>query len=83
MKTVIFWDTCGQDPLSFFIVDGDYSHLDGIFINHYKQSQELQDALNGLIHNEDGQYKHKQYKKPPRKAMANLNNKIIVAGFLP
>jgi hypothetical protein len=93
MKTVIIWDMCRQEPLSFFIVAGDQSHLDKIFINNADQDMSLQDELNDLIYNEAGQYKLKQYKlkqyklkqykKLPRKAIANPTNKVIISGFFP
>jgi len=33
MKTIFIYDQCCQDDIKFFIVPGDYSHLDGTYIN--------------------------------------------------
>lgn len=33
MKTIVIWDTCGEEDIKFFVVDGDKSHLDRVYIN--------------------------------------------------
>jgi hypothetical protein len=82
MKTIIIWDQCGQSDLSFFVVDGDYSHLDGVYINGHADDS-LVEELSSLVYDDNGKTLLKVYKKFPRKASMDAENKIIVAGFLP
>lgn len=82
MKTIIIWDQCGQDALTFFVVDGDLSHLDKVYIND-NDDEALVDELNNLVFDAEGQNKFKSYKKFPRKTSMNPATKIIVAGFAP
>jgi hypothetical protein len=82
VKTIIIWDQCGQDALTFFVVDGDLSHLNEVYING-NEDEALVDELNNLVYDNKGQCVLKVYKRFPRKTSMNPANKIIVAGFLP
>ena len=40
MKTIFIYDQCCQEDIKFFILDGDYSHLDKIYINESSDTEE-------------------------------------------
>ena len=91
-KTVIIWDECCADVV-FFLVDGDHSHLNRVYINTYydeavevsisKQAFEARmDELNNLIYQEDGTYNHAELSEFPTNAVLK-GARVIVAGFLP
>jgi len=91
-KTVIIWDELNADVV-FFLVDGDHSHLNRVYINTYyddaeaatisKQAFEARmDELNKLIYQEDGTYNHAELSEFPTDAVLK-GARVIVAGFLP
>jgi len=87
MKTIVIWDTCCESNIQFFILDGDYSHLNGLYLNTSPDDKEMEaalDELNELVYGEpDGEYPIVQMliEFPPMSA--DENYKVIVAGFLP
>lgn len=84
MKTVIIYDQCGQDEIKFYVLDGDYTHLDGIYINNASQSEALQDELTNLFYDPDtGQELLTPENSFPYSAISRDHAMIIVAGFLP
>jgi hypothetical protein len=78
--------------LKFFVLDGDYTHLDGVYVNSYsekdtKAHRRKRDALQGeltkLVYEEDlGTFKHEVHLKFPTPNVLN-GAAVIVAGFLP
>ena len=40
MKTVVIWDTCGESNIRFFVLDGDFSHLNNVYFNSYIEGDE-------------------------------------------
>jgi hypothetical protein len=82
MKTVIIWDECGQEDIQFVVVDGDYSELNGIYINNAHQEQDDRDRLSALIYAEDGEVIADFLKDFPVDAVKE-GACVIVAGFLP
>lgn len=52
MKTIFIYDELEGD-LKFFKLDGDYSHLDGCYVNSVDTSDELQDVLIKLLYTDD------------------------------
>ena len=84
MKTIVIWDNCGQSPITFFVVEGDYRHLDGVYINSDDATNEQLDALNALIYqpNESGDYVHDALDRFPTDQF-QPGDVVIVAGFLP
>lgn len=81
-KTVLIYDQCGQEEIQFAVLDGDYSELNGIYINNAHQEQEDQDRLNDLICDEEGGYKINLLDQFPVDAVKD-GAVVIVAGFLP
>ena len=43
MKTVVIWDTVGMDSIKYFVLDGDFSHLNEVYINAVANSVEFTD----------------------------------------
>lgn len=94
MRTIIIFDTLGQDPITFFVVEGDYAHLDGVYINTTrlvdldtgidKVHQERCDELCNLIYDENGRIRNEivQFKSFPVGAVDDTTP-VIVAGFYP
>jgi len=83
MKTIVIWDQCGQEPIKFFILKGDKTHLDGIYINNAEQDPELQEELTDMVFDESGNTIMKMYKKFPMQTVRRPDTKVITCGFLP
>lgn len=84
-KTVIIWDQLMEEPLSFIVLDGDYSKFDRIYINASAETSEEQtliDELCDFMYTKNGERKHETTVNFPVAAVA-AGAKVIVAGFLP
>ena len=64
IKTVFIWDECGQAPIRFFTLPGDYRRFMGIYINAYesndnkrKHVEQTQKELAELIYDAEGRMK--------------------------
>ena len=86
MKTVIIWDSYGEDPIQFIVVDKDATHLDGVYINQYDGDESKMNELLHIAykHDELGNYigKAPRLDKFPIDAVKE-GAAVIVAGFLP
>lgn len=51
MKTAMIYDT--QEVIEFFVFEGDYTHLDDVFINSTNSPEQLQQELLSLMYNKD------------------------------
>lgn len=83
MKTILIFDQCGGAPIQFFVLKGDYSHLNKAYINSTDTAESLQDELTDLIYNEAGEVKIKTYVKFPIKSASLPGAKVIICGFAP
>lgn len=45
-KTIVIWDN-GASNLSYFVLEGDYSHLDKVYISMSKEEKELHTLVLG------------------------------------
>ena len=88
MQTVIIWDELAGD-LDFFVVDGDRSHLNDVYINQFEHEsldadtlEKYQDELNELLYTDAGAKKLIPKDEFPVEAVKQ-GAKVIVAGFLP
>ena len=81
MKTVIIYDQCYEAPLSFYVVDGDYSELNGVYGNSVKSDEIAQGNLFKLVFNEDWTQKPALAEFPVEAVKAGAI--VIVAGFIP
>jgi hypothetical protein len=76
--------------VTFAVLDGDYRHLNGVYINMVVPEDEdeaghnkKQDELNELVYNQkDGSYKIEMLDTFPTEAVRE-GAEVIVAGFLP
>ncbi len=82
MNTIIIFSDFQNSPV-FFVVDGDYSHLNEVYINEATDNPELQDELSditeGLEALEDfpvGLF-YQEYCESPESI------KVITCGFIP
>lgn len=83
-KTVLIYDQCDAG-LKFAILEGDYKHLNGTYINSVTDSPEAeacQDELNKLVYNDNGSDKLQFLSVFPVAAIRD-GAEVIVAGFLP
>ncbi len=79
MHTIIIYDQFGEDDIQFNVLEGDYSHLDRVFVN---STHEKADELYELIFDFDGNYKVEKLPKFPLE-LVTPDTKVIVAGFIP
>ncbi len=54
MKTVLIYDQVGNAPIHFYILEGSYPHLDGVYVNSIKTPKELSDELCDILYNSSG-----------------------------
>jgi hypothetical protein len=80
VKTIVIWDEL-EANLEFFVVDGDVSHLDGVYINHAGAKPELIDELSDLVYDQEGNPLVEFLVEFPTDIKNNF--KVITAGFLP
>lgn len=81
MKTVFIWDEM-QGEMKFFVVEGDYRHLNNIYING-SDDDNLVDQLNEVIdYDAEGNPKVIMLTEFPVQDVKD-GAFVIVAGFLP
>jgi hypothetical protein len=89
-QTVIIYDQC-EANLTFFVLDGDYRHLNNVYINQcvgktkkeQKAAEKLQDELNNLVYDQKtGATILPILTVFPIEAVQSGAD-VIVAGFLP
>lgn len=81
-RTICIYDQCGESSLSYFVLKGDYSHLDGIYING--SDEEKEDELHSLLYAKNRvkvkmftTFPYDVFEKYPVKEV-----KVIVVGFI-
>lgn len=52
MKTIVIWDEYDAE-IKFFVLEGNYSHLDNVYINGLHSSERKQIELYNLVYDED------------------------------
>lgn len=84
MKTILIYDQCGEAPVRFAVLDGDYSRLNRIYVNNIRCDESLCDELSDLVHDKKGhEILHFTETFPKEVLLAHPDTKVIVAGFLP
>lgn len=79
VKTIIIYDQI-YDNVQFIVVDGDKSHLDGVYIN---SEHELEDELYELLYVSEGTLKQVSLSAFPVDVVKNTPEvHVIIAGFL-
>ena len=83
MRTVLIFDQCGAEALEFYVLDGDYRHLAGVYVNSCEGNQKKQDELSDLLYDPDtGEKRKKARHKFPVKAV-RAGASVVVCGFIP
>lgn len=82
-KTVFIYDQCGEDDLTFFVLDGEFERMSGMYINNMKNDKQVEEELLSLLFNEDGDYNDLNRSNSfPYDAVKN-GATVITIGFLP
>ncbi len=82
MKTVLIFDQCGEAPIEFYVLKGDYSRLADVYVNSTEADEALADELNDLFYDAEGKKLLKPKKRFPVNAVKN-GALVITCGFLP
>jgi len=89
MKTIMIYDQLMEQPIKFLVLDGDYSRLNGIYINQWYDDEEketkeaLMDELSDLIYNRETGQEHIEFLDSFPVYAVESDTIVIVAGFLP
>lgn len=83
MKTILIFDQLLMQPISFRVVEGDYSHLNQKYVNHYELSVEDSDEIMGLLYKDDSGSPHDDWLDTFPVDQVTAETKVIVVGFLP
>lgn len=78
MRTILIWDQCGTEPIKFAVLEGDYSHLNGVYVNSTQATDEECNALNEALGGDTPIAMVDEFPLPLR-----ADDKVIVAGYLP
>ena len=84
MKTVIIYDDC-QANIVFFVIEKEFNHLDGIYINNVKNEDKIKEAeLYNLIYDQvDGGYNYFPLKDFPTDIVKQLETRhVITCGII-
>jgi hypothetical protein len=86
MKTIVIWDQCGEEEISFFVVNEAWARFNNIYGNCAYEDEhkaELGEELSDLVFAENGNFKFERTKEFPIDVAREPNTIVIVAGFLP
>lgn len=81
MNTVIIYDQVGEAPICYYVVQGDYSRLNGVYGNNTLSSEALQAELFKIVFNDDWTMRP-SWDTFPVQAVKD-GAKVIVCGFMP
>lgn len=83
-KTVFIYDQCGESDISFFVKDGDYSHMNKTYVNSIHADRKIEQELLDMLFDESGEpvTDTKFLKDFPTKEVA-LGALVVIVGFLP
>lgn len=82
MRTLVIWDNV-EGQIKMFWLDGDYGHLNRVYINSGESSGIYQDQLLKLVYDSHGQEKVQMFDAMPSGEELASASAIIIAGFLP
>ncbi len=78
----MIWDSLGESPIQFLIFEKDLSHLNGVYINSVTSDEKLQDEVNSLNYDNDGQQLKTPLNEFPIKEI-NSETIVIICGVIP
>ena len=82
MKTVLIYDQLFESPVSFRVVEGDYSHLNGAYVNHMRLEANLSDELRALLFKDEVGNLFEDFTTEFPVEAVKAGAKVVV-GFLP
>ena len=82
MKTVVIYDSCGEEELKFFVVNGDWRRFNRIYMNSTLCDKALQDELDTKLFTPEGNFRGTMTTKFPTEAVKE-GAAVIVCGFIP
>ena len=77
MKTLFLFDQCGEEEPKFFELEGDFSHLNQVYVNSLDKQSE-QEELTNILYTEAGHIRQKLFLQPTRDW-----DFFVLVGFLP
>ena len=77
MKTLFYFDLCGEGESGFFVLEGDYSHLDTVMINSTKHLEKQKELLK-ITYDDEGNLLQSLSHAPTKDW-----DHYVYAGFLP
>lgn len=84
MKTILIFDQCGDAPIQFAVLQGDYSRFSKVYIGTNSDDESevaLQDELYDLMYDSKGKLKVDMYQTFPINSF-DLNTAVVVCGFV-
>lgn len=73
-----------EKNFTFLLKQGDYSHLDRKYVNHYQIPEYVQDEVMSLIYKDTEEYEeHDDWSETFPVESVGVDTKVIVIGFLP
>lgn len=81
MKTAIIWNEI--EDLKYVVVDGDYTHLHGVYINMADNDPDKERELSGLVYDEEFCFKHQPLLLDAFADAIRDGAALIECGFLP
>ncbi len=83
-KTVFIYDQCGESEISFFVKDGDFSHMHKTYVNSTLSDRVIEQELLDMLFQEDGDFNPdteilKEF--PLSEVIAGAT--VVIVGFLP
>lgn len=81
MRTLVIWYETDYQ-IKMFWLDGDYSHLNRVYINSSESNGIHQDQLYKLVYDDEGQVIVQMFDDAPSSQELANNVVIIIAGFI-
>lgn len=81
-NTIIIFDM-GEGEISFFVLEGDYSRLDRVWIGIADGRDKEQEELSDLFWDEKGEPKKEGLTHFPHEAYRPQETAVIICGFAP
>lgn len=82
IKTAVIFDRC-EANIEFYVLNGDYRHLDNIYINDFDNEEELNNELDSLFYEDNGKNRQEEVSKTEFEQAIREGATMIVVGLLP
>lgn len=81
LKTVLCWDAMGEDLITWFIVDGDWTRFQDVYVNG--DNSPLADELCDLMYDSKGELNFASCTKDDAVKAIISGAKLVVCGIVP